>query len=178
MVAAKIANLPVGANQHSGEVVTTGKASKILNVTLARAKQVVKGGAPELIEAVEADDLALSRAAEIAELPAAEQVGAIAQAKGARSKKNGVARSRKGATAGSENRSAAGGLPDDYYAGLRLPPDVSDDGVRAVEEALERLQKEHGVTVEFGRVRGIRKATWSGIRATEIDNSAPRPGVS
>lgn len=71
MVAAKIANLPVGANQHEAEGVgiSTGSAAGLLNVSrdsVQKARVVQREGAPELVEAVEQGKVAVSTAAEIA----------------------------------------------------------------------------------------------------------------
>jgi hypothetical protein len=73
MVAAKIANLKVGANQHS-EGLPIGRASELMNVSArsaARAKEVLKSGDPTLVAAVEAGELAVSTAAELTHAGAA-----------------------------------------------------------------------------------------------------------
>lgn len=90
MVAAKIAKLPRGdasrfsqsADLPSGDV-TIGKAASALNVserTVKVAKAVVRDGAPELVAAVEAGEVAVTAAAEVAKLP--EDVQAEVVAKG------------------------------------------------------------------------------------------------
>jgi AAA domain len=68
MVAAKIANFKVGANQHS-EGLPIGEASKMMNVSsrsTARAKEVLAHGNPELVAAVESGDLTVAAAAALA----------------------------------------------------------------------------------------------------------------
>jgi DNA modification methylase len=68
MVAARIATLQLGANQHS-EGLPIGRASELLNVgerTVARAREVQDRGTPELIHAVERGDVKVSAAADIA----------------------------------------------------------------------------------------------------------------
>jgi N6-adenosine-specific RNA methylase IME4 len=68
MVAAKLAQLQLGANQHS-EGLPIGRASELLNVgerSVARAREVQEHGAPELIQAVEAGRVKVSVAADIA----------------------------------------------------------------------------------------------------------------
>ena len=73
MVAAKIANLKVGANQHS-EGVPIGAASKLMNVSArsaARAKEVLAHEDPELVAAVESGDLSVAAAAALARNQAA-----------------------------------------------------------------------------------------------------------
>ncbi len=79
MVAAKLAKLPVGANQHtagSANLPTQTEAASLLNVSeraIRSAKAVERTGAPELIAAVEADKVSVSAAADIATLPVPEQ---------------------------------------------------------------------------------------------------------
>lgn len=80
MVAAKLAKLPIGANQHSSGL-PIGRASEMLNVgerTVARAKEVQENGAPELIAAVEAGEVSVSAAVEVATLPKDEQAEVVA----------------------------------------------------------------------------------------------------
>jgi N6-adenosine-specific RNA methylase IME4 len=75
MAAAKLATLPKGANQHS-EGLPIGRCSALLNVgerTVARAREVLDHGAPELTAAVDAGVIAVSAAADIAKRPVAEQ---------------------------------------------------------------------------------------------------------
>jgi N6-adenosine-specific RNA methylase IME4 len=75
MVAAKLATLKLGDNQHS-EGLQIGRGSELLNVgerSVARAREVQGHGAPELIHAVERGDVAVSTAADIATLPVDEQ---------------------------------------------------------------------------------------------------------
>ena len=65
MVAAKIANMPIGANQHS-QGMPIGRASALLNVSTqsaARAKAVLNSGDVDLIAEVEAGNIAVSTAA-------------------------------------------------------------------------------------------------------------------
>jgi ParB-like chromosome segregation protein Spo0J len=67
MVAAKLANLELGANQHSGkEGVSIDTASKAVNVgraSVARAKVVLKSGDEGLIKEVEKGETSVSNAA-------------------------------------------------------------------------------------------------------------------
>ena len=75
MVAAKLAKLPKGANQHtaaSANLPTQTKAAEMLNVserTLRTAKVVQEDGAPELVSAVESGKVSVSAVALIAERP-------------------------------------------------------------------------------------------------------------
>jgi ParB-like chromosome segregation protein Spo0J len=71
IVAAKLATLKLGANQHS-EGPSIEEASRLLNVghaSVERAKTVQRDGAAELIQAVERGGVSVSAAADIATLP-------------------------------------------------------------------------------------------------------------
>jgi hypothetical protein len=66
MVAAKLATLRLGSNQHS-EGLPIGRASELLNVgerSVARARTVISHGDPNLIKAVERGDVSVARVAE------------------------------------------------------------------------------------------------------------------
>jgi N6-adenosine-specific RNA methylase IME4 len=81
MVAAKLASLRVGGNQHS-EGLPIGRASELLNVgdrSVARAREVLDHGAPELRGAVERGAVSVSAAADVATLPEAEQRQIVAR---------------------------------------------------------------------------------------------------
>lgn len=79
MVAAKLAKLPVGANQHreaSANLPTQPAAAEMLSVserTVRAARKVQEVGSPELITAVETGAVSVSAAAEVAKLPVEEQ---------------------------------------------------------------------------------------------------------
>ena len=71
MVAARLADLKRGANQHS-QGLPIGRAADLLNVgerTVARAREVLRGGVPELVTTVEAGKIAVSAAADISGMP-------------------------------------------------------------------------------------------------------------
>jgi hypothetical protein len=71
MVAAKLTTLELGGNQHS-EGLPIGRGSELLNVgerTVARAREVHKHGAPELVQAVERGTVSVSAASDVASLP-------------------------------------------------------------------------------------------------------------
>jgi len=77
MVAAKLATLKRGDNQHSpiGET-SQAEAADLLNVgkrSVERAAEVHDHGTPELVQAVEHGDVSVSAAAEVATLPEPEQ---------------------------------------------------------------------------------------------------------
>jgi len=69
MVAAKLANLELGDNQHNKQGTSIEVSSRLLNVSRAsveRAKTVQRDGAPELQAAVERGQVSVSAAADIA----------------------------------------------------------------------------------------------------------------
>lgn len=81
MVAARLADLKVGDNQHTTEGVPVGAASKLLNVkerSTARAKEVLRGGVPEVADAVASGKMAISKAAKLSRLPASKQRESLA----------------------------------------------------------------------------------------------------
>jgi hypothetical protein len=81
MVAAKLATLKLGDNQHS-EGLPIGRSSELLNVgerTVARAREVQELGTPELVHAVEQGAVSVSAAADVATLPAQEQREIVAR---------------------------------------------------------------------------------------------------
>jgi hypothetical protein len=73
MVAARIANLPLGANQYGeGVGISTGSAAALLNVSrdsVQNAKVAQRAGTPELVAAVEQGKVAVSTDAQIAQEP-------------------------------------------------------------------------------------------------------------
>ena len=83
MVAANIATLPRGANQHASiEAPTQQQAADMLNVSRAavqRAAKVREDAAPELVQAVHAGRVSVSAAADVAELPKQEQAEVVAR---------------------------------------------------------------------------------------------------
>ena len=77
MVAARLANLKLGANQHS-QGLPIGRACQLLNVSersVARAKEIVRSGTTELIQAVESGEVSLHSAAQICRMPLERQQG-------------------------------------------------------------------------------------------------------
>lgn len=85
MIAATIADLPFGSNQHvaPANVPTQAEAAEALNVSersVRSAKKVQREGASELVDAVSKGDVKVGAAAEIATLPVEEQVEIIKQA--------------------------------------------------------------------------------------------------
>lgn len=85
MVASRLATLEVGANQHV-EISTPSqsKAANLLNVSresVVSARKVLDQGTHELIQKVDAGELAVSTAAKIAELPEEEQTEIVSLSK-------------------------------------------------------------------------------------------------
>jgi hypothetical protein len=101
MVAAKAADLKRGANQHS-EGLPIGRAADLLNVgqrSVARAREVLRRGVPELAKAVEGGKLPVSSAAEISRMPVEEQRETVASALD-QTKANGSGRINKSKKSG------------------------------------------------------------------------------
>jgi ParB/Sulfiredoxin domain len=81
MVAAKLATLRLGDNQHS-EGLPIGRGSELLNVgerTVARAREVIDHGASVLVQAVERGEASVSAAADVATLPEDKQREIVAR---------------------------------------------------------------------------------------------------
>lgn len=85
MVAARLATLERGANQHAQICAPSQtEAAELLNVgrrSVQSARTVQEHGTPELVAAVDSGEVAVSRAAEIARLPEPEQAQALATAR-------------------------------------------------------------------------------------------------
>jgi ParB-like chromosome segregation protein Spo0J len=96
-VAARIAKLPIGANQHSPIGLPTQKqAAEMLNVsrnTVKRSKTVLEHGIPELADMQQSGEVSAAAAESVARLPEAEQrqavAGGVAGVKAAAKKRNG-----------------------------------------------------------------------------------------
>jgi N6-adenosine-specific RNA methylase IME4 len=83
MVAANIARLEKGANQHAQICAPSqAEAAELLSVSrrsVQVARKVLDQGVPELVEKVTSGEVAVSTAAKVAELPQAEQVEIVAK---------------------------------------------------------------------------------------------------
>ena len=83
MIAARLATLPRGANQHSSrELPSQEKAAEMTGAAVAsvkRARQVIDHGVPELAAAVDAGAVPVKVAAAVAELPKKEQKELVAK---------------------------------------------------------------------------------------------------
>jgi hypothetical protein len=90
MVAAKLANMKRGDNQHTSiEATSKERAAELLNVgraSVERAKKVQTKGDPELQRAVDTGEISVSAAASIADLPKGEQKAAVRGGKKAAAK--------------------------------------------------------------------------------------------
>ncbi len=76
LIAARIANLGLGANQHTAGAVSQKQAADAVGVsvdTVQRGKQVLEKGVPELVEAVEAGKIDITNAARIAKMSQDDQ---------------------------------------------------------------------------------------------------------
>lgn len=77
LIAGRLANLNVGANQHTAGAVTQKEAAEELGISVdsvQRGKQVLMKGVPQLISAVESGVLDITNASRIAKLSRDEQV--------------------------------------------------------------------------------------------------------
>ena len=83
MVAAKLATLQLGDNQHHPkEGPSIEEASRLLNVghaSVERAKMVQRDGASDLVQAVERGEVSVSAAADVATLPEQNQRAIVAR---------------------------------------------------------------------------------------------------
>ena len=82
IVAAKLATLKDGQRADLVEGLPIGRASALLNVgdrTVARAREVLEHGAPELKHAVEKGEVSVSAAADIATQPIGQQCEIVAR---------------------------------------------------------------------------------------------------
>lgn len=83
LVAARLATLPKGANQHASiDAPSQAQAADLLNVSrpsVQRAREVLVNGAPELVAAVERGEVSVSAAASVAEMPKEAQAEIIAR---------------------------------------------------------------------------------------------------
>jgi hypothetical protein len=145
LVAAKLASLKLGDNQHSGEGLSIEKASQLLNISpasVSRCKNVLSTGVPELVQMVEKDKLAASAAEKVAKLPKDKQTELVK--KGA----NAVRKSAKEEKEKKEKKE-------------ETPPAKSDEvdalGDRLIE-ALKKLEKENAEAAVSELIRRFKDA--------------------
>jgi ParB-like chromosome segregation protein Spo0J len=102
LAAAQASDLKRGANQHT-EGLPIGRTSKLFNVkerSVARGKEVVRHGVPEVVAAVVKGKVPISKAAEISRLPKSKQRGAMAFLHRKRSTKPKTAKSKASSKSG------------------------------------------------------------------------------
>jgi hypothetical protein len=142
LVAAKLASLKLGDNQHSGgKGLSIEKASQLLNVSnasVSRCKSVLSAGVPELVQMVEQDQLAASVAEEVAQLPKEKQTELV---------KKGTKAVRKFVKS-----------PDQ-----QTPPAKSDHVDKLVDrllEALEKLEEQNAKAAAANIVHRLQQARY------------------
>ncbi len=159
MVAAKLATLKLGDNQHSEGSSIEG-ASRLLNVghaSVERAKAVQRAGTPELIHAVERGAISVSAAADVATLPAQDQREIVARGEREILRAAQEIRSRKAETRRAERieRLAATcnqPFPSDRrYAVLYADPPWHFE-VYNEESGIERAAGNHYPTMELAEI--------------------------
>ena len=164
MVAARLADLKRGANQHS-QGLPIGRAADLLNVgerTVARAREVLSRGVPDLLSAVERGEVAVSAAADICGMSEAKQREMVAPAPETRT---GDA---EGPTKNRRKRAKAGGPRKEHVASV-------GDMMPAVEA--ERLQAELAAAIERQRQLEEELETAAGMasRTPAVDEPMKAP---
>jgi hypothetical protein len=146
MVAAKLATLELGANQHSGkEGVSIDTASKAVNVgraSVARAKVVLKSGDQDLIKEVEKGKTSVSSAASQAQQNKTTESG----------KGKGKSGGRKGKPASTSSTDA-----DDAY----------EKAEEELLDCLENLAADSAEAAGAGTIRNIQKTVSAMMKAAE-----------
>ena len=140
MVAARLADLKRGANQHS-QGLPIGRAADLLNVgerTVARAREVLSRGVPDLLSAVERGEVAVSAAANICGMSEAEQREMVASVPDTRT---GDAEGPTRIAASGRKREAAGPGKEHAASVGDMVPAVEAERLRAeLAAATERLR--------------------------------------
>jgi ParB-like chromosome segregation protein Spo0J len=146
MVAAKIAVLRKGSNQHASiEAPSQARAAEMLNVSRAnvqRAAQVQAKGVPALVAAVESGKVKVSAAAAVAKLPKKEQQKLV----------------EKGPAAVTEKAKKTKHTPRERPA-VSLPSAIPPTGP---QWAILRLQIERVLTYDLGRIKRNSKSAYAG----------------
>jgi hypothetical protein len=164
MAAAKAADQKRGANQHS-EGLPIGRAAALLNIgerSVARAREVLRGGVPELVTAVEAGEIAVSAAADISGTPETEQRKMVACISGGSTNADGQARIKKAdkaarhKTGKSKNQRGAG--PGDVVPAAEVEKLKSE--LAAANERQRKLEEE----LEIARVTALESRAASSIK--------------
>jgi hypothetical protein len=124
MVAAKLASLSVGANQHTKEGLSIERASKLSTASVAtanRCKRVLNDGVPELAQMIEKGQVAASLAEDVAKLPKEKQAELV------KKKPGDFKKEAKQATA-----KAQGG---------KTSEDLSDEVEKLVDALIDKLKE-------------------------------------
>lgn len=133
-IAAKLATLAKGTNQHTAQAAPSqAKAAELLNVSVdsvQRARKVLENGAPELVAAVERGTIHVKTAAAVAQLPIAEQQEALAQGR-----VNEVAM----AVLSGKGRASTATATVETPAAAPEPPTTQGRGVRIIEIEFDTL---------------------------------------
>jgi ParB-like chromosome segregation protein Spo0J len=162
IVAARFADLKLGANQHS-QGLPIGRAADLLNVgerSVARAREVLRGGVPELVTAVEAGKIAVSAAADLSGMPEPEQREMVASIPGgeadgkARIKKAGKSARRKT----SESNKQVAGIPG------AIAPAAEVEKLKSELAAANERQRKLEAELEQARVTVLESRAASSIR--------------
>jgi hypothetical protein len=169
MVATRLADLKRGANQHS-QGLPIGRAADLLNVgerSVARARGVLQRGVPELVQAVERGEVAVSAAADISGMPESEQRETLAPVSGGSTNadgETGIKKARKSAMrkTGKSKKQAAGVAGDMAPAG---EVEKLKDELAAATERQRELEKE------------LQMARAAASRARAIDGSTKAPAA-
>lgn len=178
MVAGKIANLRLGANQHRGEgrpaglpSVSNGDAARMMNVgerSVRRARVVLSNAVPELQAAVEMSRVSLSAAEAISYMPAEEQREVVRRGPAAviQAARESAAERRNGASErpSSERLSSEGGKRQKL-----TKADVEAVYERVLDgESVASLAKTYGVdTKVISGIIGSRNASNSHMQVPE-----------
>jgi hypothetical protein len=155
VVAARLADLKRGANQRS-QGLPIGRAADLLNVgerTVARAREALSRGVPDLLSTVERGEVAVSAAANICGMSEAEQREMVASAP----------ETKKGPTKNRRRRAKAGGPRKEHAASVGdMVPAVEAERLRAELAAAVERQRELEEELETAR------ATVSGAASVDV----------
>jgi len=183
MVANRLATLEKGANQHAGiPAPSQAKAAELLNVnrdSVQTARKVSEAGTPELIAAVDAGEVTVSAAAEVAKLPKAEQKKIVKA--GPKAVKDKAAEMRREAAkpviapepapVASEPANPSTDEPDgeEVGAGVLFTKSVNElcremDRITATMEALKASPYAHSIRFDSAsaQVKAARSTVWQG----------------
>ena len=162
IVAARLAALKRGANQHS-QGLPIGRAAALLNIgerSVARGREVLRGGVPELVTAVEAGEIAVTAAAAISGMPESEQRKMVASISGGSTNPDGEAGIKKAVKSekiGKSNKQAAGVAGD-------IAPAAEVEKLKSELVAANERQRKLEEELEHARVTALELRAASSIR--------------